>query len=378
MKIGAGVQAFEAYEAADKLNFSVVGGECVTVGLAGGYTQGGGHSALASKYGLAADQTLEWEAIDGTGQLRRASRTENSDLYWALSGGGGDNYGVVYSMTMKVHANILMTGVNLSFSKSEGQAAEASFWNAVEHYHEIAHRFSEEKGMAVVVVTSDTFQLMPLTMPGRSKTEVKSLLDPFLAKLSQLNITYDFEIRESFGYLAHHDAMFYPILVGVAQYDGRLIPQSVIKNSVSLYTKAIKEIVMDDVMYIGVILNVSSRSIMENSYNAVLPAWRNAGISVVLASPWNESSTWEERLALQGKMTNDWLPKLRALSPDSRCCQNEGDFQQPNWKKTFFGVNYDRLLATKQKYDPDSVFYAHMGVKSDMWKVEAQGRLCKA
>lgn len=56
MRMGAGVQGFEAYAAAHKENLAVVGGECPTVGLVGGYTQGGGHSALGSKYGLAADQ----------------------------------------------------------------------------------------------------------------------------------------------------------------------------------------------------------------------------------------------------------------------------------------------------------------------------------
>ena len=44
-KIGAGVQGIEAYEAADKLGLTVTSGECPTVGIAGGYTQGGGHSA---------------------------------------------------------------------------------------------------------------------------------------------------------------------------------------------------------------------------------------------------------------------------------------------------------------------------------------------
>lgn len=53
--MGAGVQGFEAYEAAHAKELAVVGGECPTVGIAGGYTQGGGHSALASKFGLAAD-----------------------------------------------------------------------------------------------------------------------------------------------------------------------------------------------------------------------------------------------------------------------------------------------------------------------------------
>ena len=42
--MGAGVQGFEAYEAADKNGLAVVGGECPTVGLAGGYTQGSSYN----------------------------------------------------------------------------------------------------------------------------------------------------------------------------------------------------------------------------------------------------------------------------------------------------------------------------------------------
>lgn len=101
MKIGAGVQDEEAYTALDKHNSVMVGGDCATVGAAGGYTQGGGHSVLSSRFGLGADQALEWEVIDGNGQLLTASRTQNSDLYWALSGGGGGTYAVVYSLTAK-------------------------------------------------------------------------------------------------------------------------------------------------------------------------------------------------------------------------------------------------------------------------------------
>lgn len=44
VKLGAGVQAFEAYAAGQKAGLDVVGGECPTVGIVGGYTQGGGHS----------------------------------------------------------------------------------------------------------------------------------------------------------------------------------------------------------------------------------------------------------------------------------------------------------------------------------------------
>lgn len=56
MKLGAGVMNFEAQEAAHSHGLVVVGGDCQSVGLAGGYTQGGGHGPLASTFGLSADQ----------------------------------------------------------------------------------------------------------------------------------------------------------------------------------------------------------------------------------------------------------------------------------------------------------------------------------
>lgn len=44
IKMGAGIQGFEVYEAASAIGLQVVGGSCPSVGIVGGYTQGGGHS----------------------------------------------------------------------------------------------------------------------------------------------------------------------------------------------------------------------------------------------------------------------------------------------------------------------------------------------
>lgn len=89
-------------EAAAAVGKVVVGGECPTVGIAGGYTQGGGHSALSTNFGLAADQTLCFDVVTAAGELVTASREENEDLYWALSGGGAGNYGIVVSMVSEL------------------------------------------------------------------------------------------------------------------------------------------------------------------------------------------------------------------------------------------------------------------------------------
>src|ERR1700712_2958713 len=96
----AGVQIFEAYEALAARGLRMVGGECATVGISGGFLQGGGHSALSSTHGLGADQVLEWELVTANGTHLIASPTQNSDLYWALSGGGPGTYGVVVSVTV--------------------------------------------------------------------------------------------------------------------------------------------------------------------------------------------------------------------------------------------------------------------------------------
>ena len=133
IKLGAGVMGIEAYEAADAQGLQVVGGECPTVGIAGGYTQGGGHSALASKHGLAADQVLEWEVVTGTGEYLVANRESNSDLYWALSGGGGGTYGVTLSMTSKAHPDTPTSAMNMTFLSTN--TTQDKYYEAISTFH---------------------------------------------------------------------------------------------------------------------------------------------------------------------------------------------------------------------------------------------------
>ena len=375
MKMGAGVQGFEAYAAADKAGLAVVGGECPTVGLAGGYTQGGGHSALGSSYGLGADQTLAIEVVTAEGESLTATRSKHSDLFWALSGGGGGNYAVVMSMTVRAHPDQITTGAKVSFVKAD--TTDEAYWEAIEFYHSIAHTFSDVGGMTVFIFTAGTFNIMPLTMPGKTADDVKALLQPLFDKLNSLSIPFKQTILQSPSYLAHYKAMFDPIGVGTAQYGGWLMPQTVIDSNNKGFTAASRNIVNDGGLFIGVSINVST-PVAGDVYNAVLPAWRTAGISVVLASPWIETDPWEVRVAYQNKMTFAWLPQLQSLSPDSGCYINEGDFQATNWKHDFFGVNYDRLRKIKNKYDPEHLFYVLKAVDSDHWTIQPDGRLCKS
>lgn len=114
-----GTQMITLYEELDKVNRTIVGGGGKTVAV-GGYITGGGHSALAPRYGLGADQVLEIEVVTPKGDVLIANECQNKDLFWAMRGvskiiiyilglwltemqGGGSTFGVATSITMITH-----------------------------------------------------------------------------------------------------------------------------------------------------------------------------------------------------------------------------------------------------------------------------------
>jgi FAD/FMN-containing dehydrogenase len=66
-------------------NLTIVSGGAGTVGP-GGYLTGGGHGALSSTYGLAADQVLEIEVLTPGGQILTINECQHKSLFWAMRG----------------------------------------------------------------------------------------------------------------------------------------------------------------------------------------------------------------------------------------------------------------------------------------------------
>lgn len=81
---------------------ATTGGIVPSTGIAG-LTLGGGIGYLMRRFGLACDNLLSVDIVTADGQLRRASTTENPDLFWGLRGGGG-NFGVVTSLEYQLHS----------------------------------------------------------------------------------------------------------------------------------------------------------------------------------------------------------------------------------------------------------------------------------
>lgn len=123
-----------------------------------GYTLGGGLGWLGRRYGLAVDSVLSIEVVTADGQLRRASRTENADLFWGLRGGGGA-FGVVTGLEIKLYPVETVYAGNLIYPA--GRAKEV-----YTRYREWIATAPEELTSSIVLMNFPTIAEIPEFLRG--------------------------------------------------------------------------------------------------------------------------------------------------------------------------------------------------------------------
>lgn len=189
-------------------------GNMSRTGIAG-LTLSGGLSWLRRKVGMSVDNLLAVEIVTADGRLRRASQDENEDLFWGVRGGGG-NFGVVTSFEFRLHPvgpeilflttmypidlgqKVMTAWREWTLTAPEEASTDCLFWSipASPPFPEPLH------GAPVVVVAGmyagpkeegvEAFQplrqigepLIDMTGP-MAYTEAQSMFDPFFAEGSR-------------------------------------------------------------------------------------------------------------------------------------------------------------------------------------------------
>ncbi|KAL2814337.1 hypothetical protein BJX63DRAFT_392883 [Aspergillus granulosus] len=389
-KMGAGIQAYEIYKAASDHGLMVVGGEGQTVGVAGGYIIGGGHSPLSSIHGMAADQVLSMEVVTPDGRFLTASFVENQELFWALRGGGGSTFGVVTSVTVKAYPTIPATTSTFSFTTGSDITYD-NFWKGVRAYFDYFIEHSDAGVYSYFFILPSngkfTFLMQPFVAPNKTLEETNALLSPWFSQLNDfgINLTPNTTYFDNF-----YDAWLgsFPLEVVEKTHvatGSRLFPRANWEDEslLNLTFDAIKA--SSDAGLTLIAFNMAPT--LErggNPDNAVNPAWRKAVMHALSSVNWAENATVAEIKAAREEFTYTHMQRWRDVSPGAGSYLGESDRMEPDFQQSFYGSAYPRLLALKRKLDPRNVLYAATAVGSEDWTVVTEnglpsedGRLCR-
>jgi FAD/FMN-containing dehydrogenase len=101
VKVDAGCTFGDLFPTLEFYGLHMVGGGCPTVAVAG-YMQGGGYGMTSRTYGMQCDCVLEVQVMLADGSIVTANKSQNQDLYWAVCGGTGGNFGVLLNITYQL------------------------------------------------------------------------------------------------------------------------------------------------------------------------------------------------------------------------------------------------------------------------------------
>ncbi|MFJ8887239.1 FAD-binding oxidoreductase [Streptomyces sp. NPDC102402] len=182
-RVGGGATMGDLDRATQPDALATTGGRVSTTGV-GGFTLGGGSGWLERAFGLACDNLLAADVVTADGGSVRASADENPELFWALHGGGG-NFGVVTSLTLRLHDLPAMSMALLLFRPENGP-------EAVRTYRDVMESAPDAAGGACIYITGPPEEWVPEAMVGRlvcavlvtyagTEAELREVAAPLLA-----------------------------------------------------------------------------------------------------------------------------------------------------------------------------------------------------
>ncbi|WP_188456222.1 FAD-binding oxidoreductase [Virgibacillus oceani] len=344
-----GVTGQELYETLYKEGFTQVGGTCPDVGISG-LVLSGGMGPLLRRHGLTCDTLLSAQIVDADGRLIRA--TENNkykDLFWALRGGGGGNFGVVVSITIKVFPAKPVTWFNIGWDWNQPIEEVIDTWQ--EFFSKADRRWFSHLDLWSKAFPTDQFDKLPIKVLGvyyGPPEEARKELSPFLNIGRPSNQEIELvNWNEAIQLFDESTAIFIsekPEYKSPGAFAVDTLPPAAIKT----ITKTLRNTTSP---YFNVLIFS-----LGGAYSDIAPTdtafyYRKDKFFLQYTVQWIEDENASKRIreveALRGRLLpytgGDYVG-----NPDSRI---------KDYLTAYFGGNADRLMRVKRKYDPNNVFH---------------------
>ncbi|KAI1079996.1 hypothetical protein F5B20DRAFT_541944 [Whalleya microplaca] len=364
---GTGANTDDIMNFAAQHKSTFIGGYSPTIGASGGYVQGGGHSVLSPVFGLAADRVVEFKIVTPDGIFRTANQCQNKDLFWALRGGGGGTFGVVLNATHRVEKAMPIAVASIRLP-SNGTAETSLKWV------ELIARESlnwGKKGWGGHAAGLYLTYMNPLPAIANvtdngaaAKVSMKTATDFSLAVggTSVVEVLPDY--IDVWNKYAEPGAA---ATAGQARFiSSRLLPRRLFEddagiNKIMDYLRTMQNWGFDprniyipvDTPFVADQAKVSGPTTGGEQETSFHPAWYDALWELATSFTLLTNTSYSERLQNITTLTKSTLLIEDLTGAGGGSYVNEANPFTPNWRESWWGDNYARLLQIKNKYDPE-------------------------
>jgi FAD/FMN-containing dehydrogenase len=357
--IGAGTRLIDVYDRLWQRRRTVPAGTCPTVGIAG-LTLGGGIGLAARKFGLTCDNLLEATVVLATGAAVTCNAREHADLYWALRGGGGGNFGIVTRLVFRTHPVNQVATYALEWPWSEARRVVAAWQrlapNAPDGLFSVLN-LNAAGGSAPRITSAGQF----FGAPDRLRTLVQPLADAGTpTRFTVTSRTYMDAARMWAGcsgtiaecHLQPQGQLGRSTFKGKSDFVNRAKPLSA--RGIDTLVRRIESRQTAGPGRGIVLLDSYGGAVNRVPKGATAFVHRDALCSLQYLAYWEETDPPAVAAA-----NLQWLRRLRAaMRPfvSGFAYQNYIDPELQAWRHAYYGSNLQRLVAVKRRYDPGNMF----------------------
>ncbi|KAL7283964.1 hypothetical protein ACG7TL_001236 [Trametes sanguinea] len=344
--VGAGVLTEDIYRFADQVNRTVIGGYHQTIGFAGGFALGGGHSILTPVFGLAVDRVVQVKVVTPDGVYRTANECQHPDLFFALRGGGGSAFGVVTESSHRTEPRMPIQTAALSFTAAN--KTDLAEWYALT----VNYSFQwANEGWGGHIPGAGLIHVNPLLSNAQANESMKAAADFVRARGGSA------VVEELPSWWAFFDKYVLSAEAGVGNEvatGSRLIPSEFFSTESG--RARLSALVAETLPFASPYVRAGTPWLFKGEPGAtsVTPAWRDAIWHLGLSVPIPYNATLAQREEIYRTM-GEHNQRFRDLTPGSGAYFNEGYVYEPDHEVSFWGDNYSKLLEIKKKYDPNGL-----------------------
>ena len=322
---------------------ATTGGVISTTGIAG-LTLGGGVGWLMAKHGLATDNLLSAEMVTASGDVVRASKDENPDLFWGLQGGGG-NFGAVSWLEYRLHPLGAVTSGLIAYP--------------FERAREVLRFFRD-----ITTALPDDFTIFGGLLHAPDGTRIAVIMAFHCGSLA-----------ESENALRPIKQFGMPLMdtIGCTNYEATntMLDAGFPRGALNYWKSSLVQDLNDEAIETLISRFASCPSpmsgmVLEHIHGAAtrVPVeatafpHRREGYQLLLVSQWQDSENNARNIA----WARESYDAMRPYFAPGRYVNYLGEDEAEDAVKAAYGPNYERLQKLKAKFDSENLFHLNQNI----------------